>query len=114
MKEDQDSATNRINAHMHAQSSPSQQSSGHPAKLLKFALLLAVPVALSGCNTTSYGCDPNYEDCDDYSGGGGSSGVYYSGSGSSTKSPSYNSGSGSSGSSSFKGFGSSGSHSSGG
>ncbi|MBP3964140.1 hypothetical protein [Paenibacillus lignilyticus] len=95
-----------------------------PTKLLKFALLLAVPVALSGCNTgSSYNCDPNYEDCDDgYYGSSG--GTYYSSGGSTTKNPTYNSdgsssssgvvkGSGS-GSGSFKGFGSSGSHSSGG
>ncbi|WP_240633064.1 hypothetical protein [Paenibacillus montanisoli] len=103
MKEDHDSAAPRANV-----AGMASHPSGRQAKLLKFALLLAVPVALSGCNTTNYGCDPYYEDCDD---DGGSSGVYYSGSGSSKKT--YSS-SGSSSSGSYKGFGSSGSHSSGG
>ncbi|WP_219837365.1 hypothetical protein [Paenibacillus sp. R14(2021)] len=77
-------------------------------KMLTFALLLSVPVALSGCSTYDDGCDPDYENC---SSSGGSSGSFHgTRSGSSTQGDVHSS---TSGGSSFFGFGSSG-HSSGG
>lgn len=82
------------------------------SKLLTFALLLAVPAVMTGCNSTS-NCNPEYENCNTGSGGGHYGGGYYGG-GSSKSSGSYDSGSSSSSSGIYKGLGSSGSKSSGG
>ncbi|WP_051250745.1 hypothetical protein [Paenibacillus harenae] len=77
-------------------------------KALAFALMLTVPVALSGCNTSAYG-----NECDDYDSNGycddDGSRTYISNGKTYKKSPGYKSGS-----SSSKGFGSSGISSSGG
>ncbi|MBN2984048.1 hypothetical protein JW799_23130 [Cohnella algarum] len=64
--------------------------------MLTFALLLSVPVALTGCGSLADDCDDDYEVCEDDDGG---SGYYY---GSKSKK------------SAFKGFGSGGTSSSGG
>lgn len=73
-------------------------------KALAFALMLTVPVALSGCNTVNHTDCADYDNngyCDDNSGGRG--GTYISNGKNYKKSSSYQSGS-----SSSKGFGSSG------
>lgn len=81
------------------------------SKLLTFALLLAVPAVMTGCNTSS-NCNPEYENCSTGSGSGGG-GYYYGGSSGSKSSGSYSTESSSS-SGAYKGLGSSGISSSGG
>ena|GEM_PF-2311538 len=89
----------------------SKNKQATPSKLLTFALLLAVPAVMTGCNTSS-NCNPEYENCSTGS-GGGAGGYYYGGSGGSKSSGSYSTDSSSS-SGVYKGLGSSGISSSGG
>jgi hypothetical protein len=79
-------------------------------KMLAFALLLSVPVALTGCSTYD-DCDPNYETCNTGGGSGGAGGYYRTGGGSTTAP---DTSAHASGSSSHSGFGSGGGHSVGG
>lgn len=86
---------------------------GTASKFLTFALLLAVPAVMTGCNSSS-NCNPEYENCNTGSGGGHYGGGYYGGGSSKSSSGSYDSGSSSSSSGIYKGLGSGGSKSSGG
>lgn len=84
---------------------------GTASKLLTFALLLAVPAVMTGCNSTS-NCNPEYENCS--TGSGGSTGGAYYGGGSAKSPGSSDSSSSSSSSGVYKGLGSGGTKSSGG